>query len=42
MFSLPSGNWLRLLIWLLIGILIYAFYGHHHSILDRPKNKNLS
>ena len=42
MFSLPSGNWLRLLIWLLIGMLIYAFYGHHHSVLGRPKKEDPS
>lgn len=42
MFSLPSGNWLRLLIWLLIGMLIYAFYGHRHSVLGRPKKEDPS
>jgi len=42
MFSLPSRNWLRLLIWLLIGMLIYALYGHRHSILGRPKKEDPS
>lgn len=33
MFSLPTGNWWRLLAWLLLGLLIYFFYGRHHSML---------
>jgi basic amino acid/polyamine antiporter, APA family len=42
MFSLPSSNWLRLLIWLVIGIVIYVFYGHRHSVLGRPKTESTS
>lgn len=33
MFSLPADNWLRLLVWLAIGMLIYFFYGRHHSVM---------
>jgi APA family basic amino acid/polyamine antiporter len=33
MFSLPAENWLRLIVWLLIGLCIYFFYGRHHSLL---------
>jgi APA family basic amino acid/polyamine antiporter len=33
MFSLPPENWLRLLIWLLIGFLIYFGYGKGHSVM---------
>jgi APA family basic amino acid/polyamine antiporter len=33
MFSLPPENWLRLLIWLLIGFVIYFGYGKKHSLL---------
>jgi APA family basic amino acid/polyamine antiporter len=33
MFSLPEENWLRLFIWLAIGVLIYFFYGRKHSVL---------
>jgi APA family basic amino acid/polyamine antiporter len=33
MFSLPADNWLRLLVWLLIGMVIYFFYGRHHSVM---------
>ena len=31
MFSLPAENWLRLVVWLLIGFVIYFTYGLHHS-----------
>ena len=33
MFSLPRENWWRLLIWLLVGFVIYFFYGRRHSLL---------
>src|SRR6266850_424013 len=33
MFSLPSENWLRLIIWLLLGFVIYFLYGRQHSVL---------
>jgi APA family basic amino acid/polyamine antiporter len=35
MFSLPSENWLRLIVWLAIGLVIYFFYGRRHSTLRR-------
>lgn len=35
MFSLPEENWLRLFGWLAIGLVIYFFYGRHHSIMHR-------
>ena len=38
MFSLPPENWLRLLIWLLIGFAIYFGYGKRHSKLTLSKN----
>jgi APA family basic amino acid/polyamine antiporter len=37
MLSLPSENWLRLIVWLLIGFAIYFSYGKKHSAL-RQKN----
>lgn len=37
MFSLPPDNWLRLLVWLLIGLVIYFFYGRHHSVLAQRR-----
>ncbi|MCC6919753.1 MAG: amino acid permease [Alphaproteobacteria bacterium] len=33
MYFLPLDTWLRLIIWLGIGLAIYAFYGRHHSRL---------
>ncbi len=35
MFSLPAENWLRLLVWLLIGLVIYFTYGRRHSVMTR-------
>ncbi|MFO0965237.1 MAG: amino acid permease [Gemmataceae bacterium] len=35
MLSLPEGNWLRLVGWLIIGLCIYFFYGRHHSTLGK-------
>ncbi|MGD0552466.1 MAG: amino acid permease [Sedimentisphaerales bacterium] len=37
MFSLPSANWLRLFIWMSIGVIIYFLYGRHHSVLARHR-----
>jgi basic amino acid/polyamine antiporter, APA family len=33
MFSLPVENWLRLVVWLAIGLVIYLGYGRRHSHL---------
>src|SRR5262245_46126163 len=33
MFSLPVGNWWRLLGWLAAGLVIYFLYGRHHSVM---------
>lgn len=33
MLSLPSENWMRLIIWLLVGLFIYFCYGYWHSHL---------
>jgi len=35
MLSLPAANWYRLFVWLGIGLVIYYFYGRHHSVLRR-------
>jgi APA family basic amino acid/polyamine antiporter len=42
MFSLPAENWLRLGIWLAIGLLIYFSYGYKHSTLARSAGKGQS
>ena len=39
MFSLPVENWLRLAVWLAVGLLIYGFYGRRHSVLRRAAAK---
>jgi APA family basic amino acid/polyamine antiporter len=31
MVSLPRDTWLRLLIWLVVGMVVYVSYGRHHS-----------
>lgn len=35
MFSLPYENWVRLIVWLFIGLLIYFLYGRRHSVMAR-------
>jgi APA family basic amino acid/polyamine antiporter len=35
MFGLPGDTWLRLVVWLAIGLAIYFFYGRNHSHLAR-------
>jgi APA family basic amino acid/polyamine antiporter len=31
MLSLPRATWLRLVVWLVIGLIVYFSYGRHHS-----------
>lgn len=40
MFSLPEENWLRLVVWLSLGMLIYFFYGRKHSVLRKTPVEN--
>ena len=35
MFSLGRDNWIRLVIWLIVGLFIYIGYSRHHSVLSR-------
>ena len=35
MFSLPVENWYRLVIWMVIGLVLYFCYGYRHSGLRR-------
>jgi basic amino acid/polyamine antiporter, APA family len=39
MFSLPAENWLRLLVWLVIGLVIYFAYGRHNSVMAKMRKK---
>jgi basic amino acid/polyamine antiporter, APA family len=41
MFSLPAENWLRLIAWLLLGIVIYFGYGKRHSVLTGMRDRKL-
>jgi APA family basic amino acid/polyamine antiporter len=38
MFSLPAYNWVRLLIWLGLGFIIYFLYGRRHSVMARGRH----
>ena len=35
MATLPADTWIRLVVWLLIGFVIYFGYGRKHSVLAR-------
>ncbi|MDX2035200.1 MAG: amino acid permease [Isosphaeraceae bacterium] len=35
MFSLPGENWVRLVLWLALGMVIYFVYGRHHSVMHK-------
>jgi APA family basic amino acid/polyamine antiporter len=35
MYGLPKDTWVRLLLWMAIGIFIYIFYGYSHSKVQR-------
>jgi APA family basic amino acid/polyamine antiporter len=37
MAGLPLGTWLRLIIWMAIGLVVYFCYGRHHSKLGNPQ-----
>jgi APA family basic amino acid/polyamine antiporter len=37
MATLPGDTWLRLLVWLLIGFVIYFAYSRHNSVLQKKR-----
>src|SRR3984885_9673387 len=37
MFSLPAANWVRLAVWLVVGLIIYFAYGRKHSRVGNPQ-----
>ena len=42
MASLPSETWLRLLVWLVVGLSIYILYGRRHSHLGKELRGEIS
>ncbi len=37
MYKLGWINWLRLVVWLVIGLVVYFYYGRHHSKVSNPQ-----
>ena len=35
MTKLPGETWIRFVVWLALGMIMYYFYGRHHSLLQR-------
>ena len=33
--GLPLVTWLRLVVWLVIGLVIYFLYSRHHSVVQK-------
>ena len=42
MMSLPVGNWMRLLGWMILGLIIYFTYSRHHSVLGKELHEALA
>jgi len=40
MYSLPFDTWLRLIVWMAIGLVIYFMYSRHHSLLGRAARRS--
>jgi APA family basic amino acid/polyamine antiporter len=38
MLTLPFDTWVRLGVWLVIGLALYFSYGRHHSTLRRSSH----
>jgi APA family basic amino acid/polyamine antiporter len=36
MYSLPNESWIRLIVWMAIGVALYFVYGKKHSKLNNP------
>jgi len=39
MLALPFDTWMRLVVWMIIGIIIYCCYGYKHSKLSKSDGK---
>lgn len=42
MYSLPTDTWIRLLVWTVLGLVIYFTYGRKHSVLRNSQRQDLS
>lgn len=42
MLPLPLDTWIRLIVWMLIGLVIYFLYGAHNSVLGSGKKRDVS
>jgi APA family basic amino acid/polyamine antiporter len=42
MAGLPGDTWLRLIIWLIIGMAVYFGYGRHHSRVQTGASKAMA
>jgi basic amino acid/polyamine antiporter, APA family len=38
MATLPVDTWIRLIVWMVLGLAIYMLYGAHHSVLGAGKS----
>ncbi|KLU59533.1 putative amino acid permease YhdG [Peptococcaceae bacterium CEB3] len=41
MYSLPQLTWIRFVVWLVVGLIIYWRYGSRHSLLQKGENGRL-
>jgi APA family basic amino acid/polyamine antiporter len=39
MYSLPLESWIRLVIWMALGVVLYFLYGKKNSKLNNPNNQ---
>ena len=39
MYGLPPDTWIRLAVWLVIGLVIYFLYGRTHSRIGNPDTR---
>jgi APA family basic amino acid/polyamine antiporter len=42
MVNLGFTNWMRFVVWLIIGMCVYVFYSRHHSHLRQQMSKSTS